>query len=95
MKKQIRRLSPHQNGKVAGVLMAVASLVFVIPMSVMFSLFAPSPMPGQMHFGPSIGMILLFPVMYLVFGYVMVAVACALYNALFGFLGGFEYESND
>lgn len=31
MKKQIKRMSPHQNGKVFGVLMAIASLVFVVP----------------------------------------------------------------
>jgi len=33
MKKQIRRMSPHQNGKVAGILMAVSSLIFFVPFS--------------------------------------------------------------
>ena len=32
MKQQISRLSPHQNGKVAGVLSAVVSLI-VVPMT--------------------------------------------------------------
>ena len=31
MNQQISRLSPHQNAKVAAVLSAVASLIFVVP----------------------------------------------------------------
>jgi len=33
MKKQIVRFSPHQNAKVSAILMAVGSLVFLVPMS--------------------------------------------------------------
>ena len=32
MKQQISRFSPHQNGKVVAVLMAVVSLIILIPM---------------------------------------------------------------
>ena len=35
MKKQIRRLSPHQNGKVFAVLMTIGALVIFIPMTLM------------------------------------------------------------
>lgn len=33
MKKKLNRLSPHQNGKVFGILMAVASLLVMVPIS--------------------------------------------------------------
>lgn len=33
------------------------------------------------------------PVMYLVMGYVSVAIACAVYNLLFKHIGGIEFEA--
>ena len=91
MKKQIQRLSPHQNGKVFGVLMALSSLVFLIPMTLAFSLM---PMQNS-HNGPPMFIFLLFPILYLVMGYVMVAVGCIIYNFAFKYLGGIEYETID
>ncbi len=38
-------------------------------------------------------MAVLFPVIYLVLGYVMVFVCCAIYNRLFKHIGGIEFES--
>jgi ABC-type Na+ efflux pump permease subunit len=95
MKKQIRRVSPHQNGKVLGILTAISSLVFVIPMStiVIFS----SPAVDQ-HGNPAIFpkfLFILFPLIYLVLGYLMTAIGSAIYNFLFRFIGGFEFEVKD
>ena len=95
MRKQIRRLSPHQNGKVFGILMAVSSLVFVIPMLLIFFFVAPSvDQQGNPTTFPKF-MLLLFPVMYLVFGYFGTAIGSLIYNFLFRFIGGFEYEEKD
>lgn len=91
MKRQIKRLSPHQNGKVFGVLTALGSLIFVVPMAMVFSY---SPI-GQSGHGPSGWMFLLFPLGYLVMGYLSVAVACLIYNFAYGFLGGIEYETDE
>lgn len=88
MKQQIARLSPHQNGKVFAVLMAVASLVFLIP----FLLFMAAVMPAGQR-PPMFMMVIVMPVMYLVIGYLSVAVGCLLYNALFKFIGGIEFET--
>ncbi len=90
MKIQISRFAPHQNAKVFAVLMALSSLVFAVPMFLMFSMM---PMPEGQQSPPAI-MFLLFPIFYLVIGYVMVAIGCALYNVVSKFTGGIVYETN-
>lgn len=89
MKQQISSFSPHQNGKVFAVLMAVGSLVFLIPMFLFFMAAAPA---GTR---PPLLMLLFLPVMYLVMGYVMVAIGCAAYNFMFKHIGGIEFETTD
>jgi hypothetical protein len=66
--------------------MALGSLVFIVPMFFIFA--AVGPREG----GPPAFMIILFPVLYLVFGYSSVAVGCWLYNFMFKYIGGIEYE---
>ncbi len=95
MKKQIRRLSPHRNGKVFGILMAVGSLVFVLPFFAIAMTFGPG---VDQHGNPVTFpkfMIILFPVLYLVIGYLMTAIGCAIYNLFFKFIGGFEFKVQD
>jgi drug/metabolite transporter (DMT)-like permease len=87
MKQQVARLSPHQNGKVFAVLMALGSLVFLIPLSAVLW-FTPSD-PNA----PPTWLFLLFPVIYLILGYVSVAVGCWLYNVMFKYIGGIEFEA--
>ena len=92
MKQQIKRMSPHQNGKVCGVLMALTSLVFVIPMFLFFSMMHfPADQNGH-HMGPSIFMILVMPILYLVFGYIFTVIWCVIYNFVAKFTGGIEFE---
>jgi hypothetical protein len=88
MKLQVSRLSPHQNGKVFGVLMAVVCLVFLVPVLLMVTSVAP---PGNR--GPMLIMFFFMPLVYLVFGYLMTVVGCALYNFMFKYVGGIEYEA--
>jgi hypothetical protein len=87
MKQQVARFSPHQNGKVFAILMAVGSLIFLVPFTLVAFFAAPK------EAGPPMFMFLVFPVLYLVFGYVMVAVSCALYNYMFKYVGGIEFEA--
>lgn len=92
MKKQIKRLSPHQNGKIFGLLMAVASIAFLIPMFLlMFYAGQPVDVHGNAIPFPKF-MIILFPVLYFIFGYLGVAVSCLIYNFIFKYVGGFEFE---
>ncbi len=89
MKRQIERFSPHQNGKVFAVLMALSSLVFVVPFMLIASLAGPRGM------GPPMFMFVLFPLIYLVLGYVFVAIGCAIYNVMYKYIGGIEFEARD
>lgn len=89
MKQQISRLSPHQNGKVFGVLMGLVSLVFLLPFGFAMMAFEPA---GSRGSSPAL-MFFLMPFFYLVFGYLSVLIGCALYNVMFKYLGGIEYEA--
>lgn len=87
MKQQIARFSPHQNGKVLAILMAVGALVFLLPL--MLFAFATAPAEAR----PPMLFFLAMPVLYLVMGYVMVVIGCALYNVLSKRIGGIEFET--
>lgn len=87
MKQQVARFSPHQNGKVFAVLMAVSSMVFIVPFVLIAS------MAGPKESAPPVLFLALFPIIYLVMGYVMVALGCAVYNFMFRYIGGIEFES--
>jgi hypothetical protein len=90
MKQQVTRLEPHQNGKVMGVLMAVGSCVFALPMLAV--LLAVSPLPAGSQAPPALAL-LLVPLAYGVLGYLSVALGCLLYNATVRFTGGFAFEA--
>ena len=89
MKMQIARLSPHQNGKVFGVLAAISSLILMVPFLLIFAATMPSGTPGV----PPAYSFLFLPLAYLVFGYLSVAVGCLLYNLLFRAVGRIEFEA--
>jgi len=93
MKVRITHLSAHQNAKVLAVLMAVFSLIIVIPMLVVFY-FAPTvdqhgnPVPQQPFWLP-----VLFPIFYLIGGYLMTGLMCLIYNLIIKYVGGFEFDT--
>jgi hypothetical protein len=88
MKIRIERFSIHQNAKVFAVIMAVSSLVFVVPLFLFASMRSPRPagFPGGLFF-------LLLPLIYLVIGYIGIAIGCWVYNLLAKITGGLEFES--
>jgi Zn-dependent protease with chaperone function len=89
MKIQIKRFTPHQNAKVFAVLMAVGSLIFVVPFMVIASIASPK---GS---GPPLFMLVIFPIAYLVMGYITVAFSAWLYNFMYQYIGGLEFESGE
>ena len=93
MKIQISRMSPHQNAKVFGLLMALSSLLLVLPMMVVFSFMHAGVDAQGNAVSPPTLLLLFFPVAYFVVGYIMVGVGCMFYNFAFKYIGGFEYET--
>ncbi|MBC7994061.1 MAG: hypothetical protein H7Z15_12565 [Rhizobacter sp.] len=67
---------------------AVMSLIVVVPIMLIMSSF----MPGEAKLS-SLAMLML-PLVYLVFGYIMTVIGCAFYNLVARFVGGIEYESS-
>ena len=86
MQQQIARLSPHQNAKVAAIMMAVTSLIFAVPVVLVMSVFGA-------RGGTPVWSIIVIPLVYLVIGYITAVIACAIYNMLVPFTGGIEYET--
>ena len=96
MKIQVSRFSPHQNGKVFGVLMAIATVFFAVPMFFVFLYMPPGvDARGNTINPPPAWIVILFPLFYLVMGYIMVAVGCWFYNLMFRYIGGIEFETRD
>ena len=95
MKTQIKKFSPHQNGKIVGILMAISSLIFVLPFAFFYLSFMPL-MPPELGFFPFSGsFFLIFPILYFITGYVSVVVCSWVYNFLVRFIGGFEFELSE
>jgi|GEM_PF-1191585 len=85
MKQRIRRISPHETGKVIGIVYAILSL-FLIPFMILIALFDPNT-PFA-----SIWIVFLAPLVYAVVGYVSSALFALLYNVVAGMVGGIEIE---
>lgn len=84
MKKQIVNISPIQTAKVFALLYFLFSLPFVGFMAITMSFSgASAPM----------GFLVLFPFVYLVFGFVFTAMGAWLYNIVAKRVGGIEYIS--
>lgn len=74
--------------------MAVCSLIFAVPMAISL-LFLPQPIDASGNpVGPSVSIFLMLPVIYLVMAYVMVWVACFMYNRAFRHIGGIEFDQH-
>lgn len=85
MKKQIINISPIQSAKVIALMYFLISLPFVGLMAISFPL-SPAPQPG-------IGFLVLFPFVYLIFGFIFTALGAWFYNLVAKRVGGIEYTA--
>jgi len=94
MKVQIKQFSTHQTAKVFAILMAVTSLLFIIPFGLL-SMFTATPTDLNGNTLNTISifpMFLIMPIVQGVFGYIMMRFGMWLYNKLTKHIGGIEFE---
>ena len=75
--------------------MGLSTLVIVVPVLIVFSLALPAVDPNGKPFDFPVVMFAFFPIAYFVFGYIGVALGCVVYNFLFRFIGGIEFEAKE
>lgn len=85
MKKQIVQVSILQSAKVMAALYFVISIPFALLMMIPAML---SPAPGM-----SVGMLILMPVFYTVFGFLFSLLGAWVYNLVAARIGGFEFQT--
>ncbi|WP_394176486.1 hypothetical protein [Thalassotalea litorea] len=94
MKRRITKLSIHQNALMAGVLMAAATLPFMIPVFLLTMISGGAAEHGSEMPAFSGWAILVLPIIYFIFSYISAAIMCFIYNLLAPMIGGFEAEIN-
>lgn len=92
MKKQIRRLSPHQCAKVVAIVTAITSVIVVIPMLGLTLVTVPEGVNASLLPGPLAGMMIAMPLIYGVLSYLGTLLVCVLYNLVASKTGGLEFE---
>ncbi len=85
MRHRVVRLSVHQTSKMMAALYGLTGLVF-------FPFFLLVALAGSERDGPGWWFWVLLPALYALFGYVFVAVGCALYNLCARWTGGVEVQ---
>jgi uncharacterized membrane protein YvlD (DUF360 family) len=86
LKKRIVRVSPLQAGKVLALLYGIISIPFV-------AIMAAVSLIGQNQSGPPLLVMLAFPVIYVVFGFIFTVIGAWLYNVVANWTGGIEFET--
>lgn len=95
MIKAITRISPHRTALTLSVVLACCSVVFLIPMAVMLSFAPPSPGNDQPGGGFMWVLLIVFPLVYLIFGYLFIGLASLVYNGIARFTGGITIETEE
>ncbi len=89
MAQRIRKFGVGQTAKVFGILYAMCGLLF-LPIAILIMVISPT---AGAVFG--IGFAIAIPILYGLLGFIMVAIVCALYNVVSGWVGGIELELSD
>lgn len=94
MIKSITYIAPHKTALTVSLVFALSSLLFVIPMMLMFSFMPMNDQNGNpVDSTFPVGIMLAMPVFYFIFGYIFTGFAAWLYNKVARFTGGIKYEA--
>ncbi|MCK4587280.1 MAG: hypothetical protein KAU29_08055 [Gammaproteobacteria bacterium] len=96
MIKNIAYIAPHKTALTAALVMAISSLIFIIPMMIMMS-FAPT-VDQDGNTIPKIfpaAMVLIMPIFYFIFGYIFTGFSAWVYNKVAKFTGGIRIGTSE
>ena len=96
MKKAITKLSIHRTALTFALVMALTSLLFLIPMSFTFmNMPAVGPDGAPVKMAMPIGFMIAMPFLYFILTYIMTAIGSWVYNQAAKFTGGIQFEMED
>ncbi|MBT8114022.1 MAG: DUF3566 domain-containing protein [Arenicella sp.] len=92
----ITRFSPHKTALTFACVMALSSLILLIPMSLDF-LAAPMTDANGNPVDASwpLGLMLAMPFLYLIIGYIMTIIGAWIYNFVARFTGGIQFQLSE
>jgi hypothetical protein len=96
MPKRLTHIAPVKLGIVLGVIYGVMSLIFAVPIFLIFSLVGAASARGGAHPLPVIftGVFVIFvPFIYAAFGFIGGAIAALVYNLVAKWTGGVEFTT--
>lgn len=94
--KNITYIAPHKTALTVSLVFALSSLLFIIPMMLMFSFMPMHDQNGKpIDSNFPVGFILVMPVFYFIFGYIFTGFAAFLYNQVAKLTGGIRYETTE
>ena len=91
---RITYFDPHKTALTCAAVFAVGSLLFLLPMALMFAFIPASNVNGAPMVFP-LTMILIMPVFYFIFGYISTAFFAWLYNRIASYTGGIRFQLSE
>jgi uncharacterized membrane protein YjjB (DUF3815 family) len=94
--KSIISFSPHKTALTVSILFAVTSLIFMIPMALMFAAMPGTDVNGNpVDLAFPLVVVIVMPFFYFVFGYISTVIGALIYNQVAKFTGGIRVEVAD
>lgn len=97
MPTRITSFAVHKTALTSAILLALFSLIFLLPMILMMQ-FSPPAVDAngnEIQMGLPIAMLLFMPILYFIFGYLSTALMAWLYNVVAKKTGGIQVELFD
>ncbi|MEE4251695.1 MAG: hypothetical protein V2I38_13985 [Alcanivoracaceae bacterium] len=96
MTKTIVKFSAHKTALTFACVMALSSIVFLVPMSLVFFNAPMHDANGNpVNPAPFGIMLVVMPILYLIMGYIMTIIGAWIYNFVSRFTGGIQFELTD
>lgn len=96
MIKSITYFAPHKTALTVSLVLALSSLLMVVPMAISFSFMPATDSNGNpVSTTPFLFMLIFMPIFYFIFGYLFTGFAAWLYNKVSKYTGGIKYEASE